>query len=49
MSPDFLVEKIFLDVSNLTVSLEEATKDFSTKQRAISRKFILFALEIKTS
>ena len=25
------MEKIFLDVSNLTVSLEETTRDFSTK------------------
>ena len=46
MSPDFLVEKIFLDVSNLTVSLEETTRDFSTKTESDIKKFIL-CFEIK--
>ena len=47
MSPDFLVEKIFLDVSNLTVSLEEATRDFSTKTESDIKEIHSFALEIK--
>ena len=47
MSPDFLVEKIFLDVSNLTVSLEETTRDFSTKTESDIQEIHSFALEIK--
>jgi chromosome segregation ATPase len=47
MSPDFLVEKIFLDVSNLTVSLEEATRDFSKKTESDIKEIHSFALEIK--
>jgi chromosome segregation ATPase len=47
MSPDFLVEKIFLDVSNLTVSLEEATRDFLTKTESDIKEIHSFALEIK--
>ena len=47
MSPDFLVEKIFLDVSNLTVSLEETTRDFSTKTESDIKEIHSFALEIK--
>ena len=47
MSPDFLVEKIFLDVSNLTVSLEEATRDFSTKTESDIKEIHSFSLEIK--
>ena len=47
MSPDFLVEKIFLDVSNLTVSLEETTRDFSTKTESDIQEIYSFALEIK--
>ena len=47
MSPDFLVEKIFLDVSNLTVSLEETTRDFSTKTESDIQEIHSFTLEIK--
>ena len=47
MSPDFLVEKIFLDVSNLTVSLEETTRDFSIKTESDIKEIHSFALEIK--
>ena len=47
MSPDFLVEKIFLDVSNLTVSLEETTRDFSTKTENDIQEIHSFTLEIK--
>ena len=47
MSPDFLVEKIFLDMSNLTVSLEETTRDFSTKTESDIQEIHSFALEIK--
>ena len=47
MSPDFLVEKIFLDVSNLAVSLEETTRDFSTKTESDIKEIHSFALEIK--
>ena len=47
MSPDFLVEKIFLDVSNLTVSLEETTRDFPTKTETDIQEIYSFALEIK--
>ena len=47
MSPDFLVEKIFLDVSNLTVSLEETTRDFSTKTESDIQEIHSFAIEIK--
>ncbi len=46
-SPDFLVEKIFLDVSNLTVSLEETTRDFSTKTESDIQEIHSFTLEIK--
>ena len=31
MSPDFLVEKLYLDVSNLTISLEEVVSDYARK------------------
>ena len=47
MSPDFLVEKIFLDVSNLAVSLEETTRDFSSKTESDIQEIHSFALEIK--
>ena len=47
MSPDFLVEKIFLDVSNLTVSLEETARDFSTKTESDIKEIHSFAQEIK--
>ncbi len=47
MSPDFLVEKIFLDVSNLIVSLEETTRDFSIKTESDIKEIHSFALEIK--
>jgi chromosome segregation protein len=47
MSPDFLVEKIFLDVSNLTLSLEEAARDFSTKTESDIKEIHSFTLEIK--
>lgn len=47
MSPDFLVEKIFLDVSNLTVSLEETTRDFSSKTESDIQEIHSFVLEIK--
>ena len=49
MSPDFLVEKIFLDMSNLTVSLEETTRDFSTKTESDIQEIHSFTLELKTS
>ena len=47
MSPDFLVEKIYLDVANLTASLEEAYKNFSAKSDKDLEDFYSFALEIK--
>ena len=47
MSPDFLVEKIFLDVSNLTVSLEETARDFSTKTESDIKEIHSFTQEIK--
>jgi len=47
MSPDFLVEKIYLDVANLTASLEEAYKNFSTKSDKDLKDFHSYALEIK--
>ena len=47
MSPDFLVEKIYLDVANLTASLEEAYKNFSTKSDKDLKDLHSYALEIK--
>ena len=47
MSPDFLVEKIFLDMSNLAVSLEETTRDFSIKTESDIQEIHSFTLEIK--
>ncbi len=47
MSPDFLVEKIFLDVSNLTISLEETARDFSTKTESDIKEIHSFTQEIK--
>ena len=47
MSPDFLAEKVFLDVSNLAVSLEDAARDFSVKTESDINEIHSFALEIK--
>ena len=47
MSPDFLVEKLYLDVSNLTISLEEVVSDYARKNVNDISVIHNFSLEIK--
>ena len=47
MSPDFLVEKLYLDVSNLTISLEEVVSDFARKNVNDISVIHNFSIEIK--
>ena len=47
MSPDFLVEKLYLDVSNLTISLEEVVSDYASKNVTDISVIHNFSLEIK--
>lgn len=47
MSPDFLVEKLYLDVSNLTISLEEVVSDYASKNVTDISIIHNFSIEIK--
>ena len=47
MSPDFLVEKLYLDVSNLTISLEEVVSDYARKNVNDISVIHNFSIEIK--
>ena len=47
MSPDFLVEKLYLDVSNLTISLEEVVSDYASKNVTDISVIHNFSIEIK--
>jgi chromosome segregation protein len=47
MSPDFLVEKLYLDVSNLTISLEEVVSDYGRKNVNDISVIHNFSIEIK--
>ena len=47
MSPDFLVEKLYLDVSNLTISLEEVVSDYARKNVTDISVIHNFSIEIK--
>jgi len=47
MSPDFLVENLYLDVSNLTISLEEVVSDYARKNVNDISVIHNFSIEIK--